>query len=341
MAWSLAQLAELVGGTIHGDPACMIESVAALDNAKQGQISFLINIQYKSHLNTTNASAIILKEEFLADCPVNAIVTENPYAAYARIAQLLHPAMRQTPGIHSTAIIDSTVTLGENVSIGPYVVIEANSAIGDNTSVGANSYIGGNVSIGYDTKIDAHVAIHHGTHIGNRCILFSGAVIGSDGFGHAYDKTGWVKIPQIGKVYIGNDVEIGANTTVDRGAIDNTIIEDGVKLDNQIQIAHNVRIGEHTVIAGCSGIAGSAVIGKRCMIGGLSGVAGHLEVTDGVMIAGMSMVTTSIDKPGTYSSALPAEPNNLWRRYVARFKQLDSFAKRLRALEKLVKADGK
>ena len=340
MAWTLAQLAEHVGGTVHGDSACVINSVATIQNAKSGQISFLTNAQYKPHLKTTNASAIILKEEFVGECPVSAIVTANPHAAYAKIAQLLHPAKRATPGIHSTAIVDSTVTVGENVSIGPYAVIEANTAIGDNVSIGAHSYIGSEVVVGYDTKIDAHVSIYHGTHIGNRCILFSGAVIGSDGFGYAYDKAGWVKIPQIGKVFIGDDVEIGANTTIDRGAIENTIIEDGVKLDNLVHIAHNVRIGEQTVIAACSGVAGSAIIGKRCMIGGICGIAGHIEMADGVILTGMSTVTKSIKSAGTYSSTMPAEPNNEWRRYVARFKLLDSFAKRLKALEKIVKTDG-
>ncbi len=340
MAWTLAQLAEHVGGTVHGDSACVINSVAAIQNARPGQISFLTNAQYKPQLKATNASAIILKEEFLAECPVSAIVTANPHAAYARIAQLLHPAKRAVPGIHSTAIVDSSVSVGENVSIGPYVVIEANSRIGDNTSVGARSYIGSDVTIGYDTMIDVNVTIHHGTYIGNRCILYSGTVIGSDGFGHAYDKEGWVKIPQIGKVFIGNDVEVGANTTIDRGAIENTIIEDGVKLDNQIQIAHNVRIGEQTVLAACTGVAGSAIIGKRCMIGGLCGIAGHLEITDGVLLTGMSTVTKSIKTPGTYSSTMPVEPTNEWRRFVARFKLLDNFAKRLKALEKIVKTDG-
>jgi len=341
VAWTLAQLAEHVGGTVHGDPACNVESVATLDDAKPGQISFLTNSRYKSSLKTTNASAIILSKEFVEECPVNAIVTDNPHATYARIAQLLHPSIRAVPGVHSTAIIDSTVTLGDNVSIGPYAVIEGNTQIGDNSVIGASCFIGADVTIGYDTRIDANTSIYHGTHIGNRCILFSGVVIGSDGFGYAYDKSGWVKIPQIGKVFIGDDVEIGTNTTIDRGSIGNTVIENGVKLDNLVHIAHNVRIGEQSVIAACCGIAGSTVIGKRCMMGGICGISGHIEITDDVVLTGMSTVTKSIRTPGTYSSTMPVEPVEVWRRYVARFKLLDSFTKRLKALEKLVKPDGK
>ena len=341
MIWTLAQLAEHVDGTVHGDQGCEISSVATLEKASPGQISFLTNLTYKSFLQTTAASAVILKQEMLDDCHVNAIIVDNPHAAYARICQLLNPPERPAVGIHPSAFIDPSATISEAVSIGPNVVVEGHVRIGNHTSIGANSFIGKNSQIGDDVKVDVNVTVHNGTTIGDRSIIFSGVVIGSDGFGHAFDKTAWIKIPQIGKVVIGDDVEVGANTTIDRGAIGDTLIGNGVKMDNLIQIAHNVRIGEHTVIAASSAIAGSAVIGKRCMIGGLSGVAGHIEVVDDVIIAAMSMVTTSIKTPGMYSSAIPAEPNNIWRRYVARFKQLDSFAKRLKALEKLVNNDGK
>ena len=341
MIWTLAKLAKHVDGTVHGDKDCEITAVATLENATQGQISFLTNLHYKSFLKTTSASAVILKADMLGDCHVNALVVDNPHVAYAKIAQLLYPPERPAVGIHPSAFIDPSAIIGEGVSIGPNVVVEANVRIGNDTTIAANSFVGNNSRIGNSVKVDVHVTVHNGSIIGDRCILFSGVVIGSDGFGHAYEKTGWVKIPQVGKVVIGDDVEVGANTTIDRGAIDDTVIGNGVKLDNLIQIGHNVRIGEHTVIAACCGIAGSAVIGKRCMIGGLSGVAGHLEVADDVMIAAMSMVTTSIQTAGTYSSAIPAEPNTVWRRYVARFKQLDSFAKRLKTLEKQVNTDGK
>lgn len=340
MAWTLAQLAEHVDGVVHGNGACVISAVATLGHASEGQISFLTNSLYKSYLKNTNASAVILKEDMLGECHTNAIVTTNPHVAYAKISQLLYPAEHPAVGVHPSAFIDPSAEIGEGVSIGPNVVIEALVGIGNNTTIGANSFIGRQSQIGANVKVDVNVTVHNGTTIGDRCIIFSGAVIGSDGFGYAYDKTAWVKIPQIGKVVIGDDVEIGASTTIDRGAIEDTVIGNGVKMDNQIQIGHNVHIGEHTVIAACAGIAGSAVVGKRCMIGGLSGIAGHLEITDDVIITAMSMVTTSINKPGTYSSALPAEPNTLWRRYVARFKQLDSFAKRLKALEKQVNDNG-
>ena len=341
MVWTLTRLAEQVGGVVHGDGDCKISAVATLKNACEGQISFLTNQRYKSFLSETRASAVILNASMLDACKVNAIVVDNPHVAYAKIAQLLYPAKGPAVGVHPSAFVDPSANIGEGVGVGPNVVIEANVTVGDNSSIGANSFIGEDCKIGKDVRIDVNVTVHHGTTIGDRSVIFSSAVIGSDGFGYAYDKTGWVKIPQIGNVVIGNDVEIGASTTVDRGAIEDTVIEDGVKLDNQIQVAHNVRIGEHTVMAACGGISGSVVIGKRCMIGGMSGVAGHLKIADDVIVSGMSMVTTSITKAGTYSSALPAEPNTLWRRYVARFKQLDSFAKRLKALEKQVNNSGK
>lgn len=335
MAWTLAELADSVGGKVHGDDTVTVDSVATITNATSGQITFLTNPQYKHLLEHTAASAVILKEDNLADCPVNAIVVDNPHAAYARIAQTIHKAQKLEAGIHPSAIVDPGATIGEQVAIGPNTVIESGVKIGRNTRIGANAFIGQDTQIGSDCFIDVHVTIHHGVRIGDRVIIFSGAVIGSDGFGHAFDNGKWLKVPQLGGVEIGNDVEVGASTTIDRGAIEDTIIEDGVKLDNQIQIAHNVRLGAHTVIAACTGVAGSAKIGKRCMIGGLTGIAGHIELADDVAVAAMTLVSKSIKTPGTYSSALPFEPAGVWRRYVARFKQLDNYVKRLKRLEDL------
>ncbi len=337
MTWTLAELADHVGGHVHGDDKCVIHSVATLLNAEQGQISFLANPQYRSILSHTSASAVILHEADLDSCKTNAIVVANPHAAYAKVAQLINPFEQVSAGIHPSAVIDDSADIDASVFVGANAVIEQGVKIGANSSIGAGAFVGKNTQIGRDTRIEANVTIHNETRIGDRAIIFSGAVIGSDGFGYAFDDGHWIKVPQIGRVIIGNDVEVGASTTIDRGAIEDTIIGDGVKLDNQIQIAHNVRIGEHTVIAASTGVAGSAVIGKRCMIGGLTGIQGHIEIADDVAVSAMTLVSKSIREPGTYSSAIPFEPVSVWRRYVARFKQLDSYAKRLKQLEKIHK----
>jgi UDP-3-O-[3-hydroxymyristoyl] glucosamine N-acyltransferase len=271
-----------------------------------------------------------------ADCPVNAIIAKNPYAAYARIAALLSPAECYEAGVHTSAYIDKTAIISPSASIAAGVVIESGVVIADRVRVGPGCVVQKNSSIGSETVLTANVTVSHGCVIGARNLVHPGVVIGADGFGQAMEQGSWIKVPQLGRVIIGDDVEIGANTTIDRGAIEDTIIEDNVKLDNQIQVAHNVKIGAHTAIAGCSAIAGSTKIGKHCRIAGMVGIVGHLEIADNVTVTAMSLVTHSIKESGVYSAGTPLEPNQQWRKNTLRFKQLDDMAKRLKALEKKI-----
>jgi UDP-3-O-[3-hydroxymyristoyl] glucosamine N-acyltransferase len=336
---TLGQLAEHVGGRIHGDAGCRIDGVATLQNAKSGDISFLANPRYTKYLATTAASAVIISEAYKAACPANAnaLVVADPYLSYAQIATLLNPPAAMRQGRHPSAVVDDASTIDPSAWIGPQCVIEEGVEIGAGVMLGPGCVIGRDSRIGAGSRLVANVTVCHGSRLGKRVVLHPGVVIGSDGFGLANDGGNWVKVPQLGGVIIGDDVEIGANTTVDRGALDNTIIEDGVKLDNQIQVAHNVYIGAHTAVAGCTGIAGSARIGSRCTIGGGVGIVGHTEIADDVHITGMSFVAHSIRKPGVYSSGTPLEANREWRRNYARFHQLDDMARRLRQLEAALK----
>ena len=335
MAWTLAKLAAHVNGRVIGDDSVQIDSVATLADAAENQITFLTNKQYKSYLTTTKAAAVIIANE--EECGSNLLIVDNPHAAYAKIAQVLYPRDEPQPGIHSTATVHESCVIHETAQISANVVIEENVVIEAGVSVGANCFIGKNSQIGQDTLIHPLVSLYHATTIGKRCILHSNSVVGSDGFGHAFEDGAWLKIPQVGRAIIGNDVEIGASTTIDRGAIGDTVIGDGVKLDNQIQIAHNVHLGAHSVMAAGVGIAGSAKIGKNFMIGGHAVVAGHLEIVDNVVITGMSTVTKSIKEPGSYSSTMPVEPSTKWRRYVGRFKRLESLSKRVAKCEEILK----
>jgi UDP-3-O-[3-hydroxymyristoyl] glucosamine N-acyltransferase len=333
VARTLAQLAEHVGGRVHGDAGCEITGIATLHNAGPGDITFLANPRYTKYLATTAASAVILNEEYRGDCPGNALVVDDPYLGYARVAQLLTPPPVAQCGRHPSAVVDPGAVVHPSAWIGPHCVIGEGTEIGERVVIGPGCVVEYDCRIGADSRLAARVTLCHGVRIGRRAVLHPGVVIGSDGFGLANDAGAWVKVPQLGTVIIGDDVEIGANTTVDRGALDDTVIEDGVKLDNQIQVAHNVRIGAHTAVAGCTGIAGSARIGARCTIGGGVGIVGHTEIADDVHITGMSFVAHSIRKPGVYSSGTPLEPNPEWRRNYARFRQLDDMARRLRRLE--------
>lgn len=335
MAWTLAKLAAHVNGRVKGDDSIEIESVAGLADAGERQISFIANKQYKPYLTTTKAAAVISAID--EECATNLLIVDNPHAAYAKIAQVLYPSKPVEPGIHPTATIHCECSVHESAQIGPNVVIEENVTIEAGVNIGANCFIGADSQIGQNTLIYPLVSLYHATVIGERCIIHSNTVIGSDGFGQAFEEGAWIKIPQVGGTVIGNDVEIGASTSIDRGAIGDTVIEDGVKLDNQIHIAHNVRIGAHSAMAAGVGIAGSAKIGKNFMIGGHAVVAGQLEITDNVVITGMSTVTKSIKEPGSYSSTIPAEPSNKWRRYVGRFKRLDSLTKRVAKCEEILK----
>jgi UDP-3-O-[3-hydroxymyristoyl] glucosamine N-acyltransferase len=336
--FSLGDLAERFGGEVHGDNSCVVHAVAALDQAGPGEISFLANPHYRALLAGTRASAVILAPRFAGDCPTHALVTANPYAVYARVAQLLYPSRRAVPGVHPSACLEASCVLKEGVSIGANAVIGAQVRLGRDVRIGPGCIIEDGVEIGADSTLVAHVTVRNGTRIGERALIHPGAVIGSDGFGFAREHDRWIKIPQLGCVIIGDDVEIGSNTTIDRGALGDTVIEDGVKLDNQIQVAHNVYIGAHTAVAGCTGIAGSARIGRRCAIGGGVGILGHLEIADDVQITATTLVTQSITESGSYSSGAPLESTAAWRKNHVRMKQLDEMAKRLHELEKLVMA---
>ncbi|MBD3670708.1 MAG: UDP-3-O-(3-hydroxymyristoyl)glucosamine N-acyltransferase [Gammaproteobacteria bacterium] len=332
-SYTLEKLAQHIGGELQGAADCPIEGITSLAQAGPKQISFLSDSKLRSELASTHAAAVILSPDDAAAYAGNKILIANPYLAFAQVAALFDRRPIPSPGIHESASIAKDAELGENVSIGPFVTIGNGARIGAGSVIGPNTSIGNDSEIGEDSQIAAGVQIYHGVRIGNRAIIHSGVVIGSDGFGFANDQGRWIKIPQIGGVEIGDDVEIGANTTIDRGALENTRIGNGVKMDNQIQVAHNVQIGEHTAIAGCVGIAGSAKIGRFCGIGGGAGILGHLEITDGVQVTAMSLVTKSIKDPGVYSSGTSVEPSKQWHKNYARFRQLDEMARRIKTLE--------
>ncbi|HGG58581.1 MAG TPA: UDP-3-O-(3-hydroxymyristoyl)glucosamine N-acyltransferase [Gammaproteobacteria bacterium] len=334
MAISNGDLAKALGLPLQGDPGVVLDRVAPLDKAGPSALSFLVGKQYLPLLKATRAGLVILPEAHAGEAPGAVLVSPNPYLDYARAARLLFPVEAPEPGIHPGAVVAESAKISPTASIGPGAVIGERARIAEAVVVGAGAFIGDDVVIGEASRIDANAAIYRGVQIGKRCHIASCAVIGGDGFGYANDQGRWVGIPQVGSVRIGDDVDIGANTTIDRGAIEDTVIGDGVKLDNLIQIAHNVVIGEHTAIAGCTGIAGSATIGKYCTIGGAVNIVGHLRIADHTTITGQTFVANSIDEPGVYSSGVPMQANRQWRRNYARFKQLDELAKRIRQLEK-------
>jgi UDP-3-O-[3-hydroxymyristoyl] glucosamine N-acyltransferase len=327
---SLGELAVRFGCTLKGDPELRVTHVAALENADGASVAFLANPRYRRYLQQTQAGVVVLEPKLADACPVNALLAKNPYATYARIAALLYPLPTVAAGRHATAVIDASAQVDPSAAIGPHAVIGAAVKIGARAVIGPGCVVMDGASIGDDTRLTANVTLCHGVSIGSRCVLHPSVVIGADGFGLAPDEGEWLKVPQVGTVRIGNDVEIGASTTIDRGAIEDTVIGDGVKLDNQIQIGHNVRIGDHTAIAGCAGISGSAVIGKRCMIGGMVGIAGHLSICDDVVITGKSFVSGSIRKPGYYSSGIPVDETPRFRKNAARFQHLDEFVREVR-----------
>ena len=332
--YTIAKIAEHLNARVIGDENQTISAINSLTDAQTGEISFLSDKRLLQQLKTTQASAVLVNEAAAEHCPVTAIIVDNPYAAYAHTATLLYPQRMHIPGIHPAAIVDDKASIDITAWVGPGTVVEANAVIEADAQIGPNCVIGRNARIGKQTTLVASVTVNHDCQLGERNLVHPGVVIGSDGFGHADDNGKWIKIPQLGRVIIGDDVEIGANTAIDRGTIKDTIIEDGVRLDNLIQIAHNVRIGAHSVIAGQTGISGSTTIGKHCMFGGTVALAGHLTITDNVVLAGRSEVRQSIEEPGMYGSGTPLEPMKKWLKSAARFKQLDEMSKRLSELEK-------
>ncbi len=334
MSVSLGDLAVRFGCELRGDPAILIERVGTLANAQAGAVAFLANRRYGAQLAETRASAVILTAQAADACPTAMLVCENPYAMYARVAQLLHPAPGFSPGIHPSAVVAASARIHPSAQVGALAFIDEDVRVGARAVVGPHCVLLAGVRLAEDVRLIAHVTLGQGTVVGARSVLHPGVVLGADGFGFAPERGGWVKVPQVGIVSVGADVDIGANSTVDRGAIEDTVIEDDVKLDNLVQIGHNVRIGAHTVIAGCTGISGSTTIGKRCVIGGAVGIAGHINIADDVIITGFSAISNSIPKPGLYSSTLPVEEARTWRRLVANFKRGGLLAARVRRLER-------
>ena len=335
---TLAQLAQRLGGELCGDGATPLVGINTLERAGPGEISFLANPRYRAQLDATRAAAVIVSPAERDATALPRIVTPNPYLYFARVTGFFHPEETPPPGIHPSALIEPGPHIAATTSVGPFVHIAAGARIGERCIIGAHVDIGRDSEIGDDTRIYPRVVIYHECVIGRRVILHSGVVIGADGFGLAPDEGRWVKIPQVGRALIGDDCEIGANSTVDRGALDDTVLEQGVKLDNLVQIAHNVRVGAHTAMAACSGIAGSARIGAHCTIGGNSGVIGHVTVCDHAHISAFTMVTKSITQPGQYTSQLPLMSHQQWLKSAAHLRRLDRLAERLSALESRLKA---
>jgi UDP-3-O-[3-hydroxymyristoyl] glucosamine N-acyltransferase len=334
MSVSLGELAVRFGCELRGDPDTRVDGVAALGDAHGRAISFLANSRYRRELPHTRAAAVILEAAMAAECPVASLVCENPYATYARLAAWLHPLPAVIAGVHASAVIGADARIDPSAYIGPFAVIGAGANIGARAFIGPHCLVAAGVSVAEDVRLIARVTLGECVTLGARVVVHPGAVLGADGFGFAPDRGSWVKVPQLGGVTVGADVEIGANTTIDRGAIGDTVIEEGVKLDNQIQIGHNVRIGAHSVLAACVGVSGSVTIGRRCMVAGAVGIVGHLSICDDVSITGLSMVSHSIVRPGVYSSGIPVEEAGGWRRIVARLKRIDSWAARLAAVER-------
>ncbi|MDD3884743.1 MAG: UDP-3-O-(3-hydroxymyristoyl)glucosamine N-acyltransferase [Gallionella sp.] len=336
VSWQLGDIAARLGGRVIGDAGTRVEAVATLEHAGPQHISFLTNSKYRAQLAATAAAAVILGEDDADATSLPRIISENPYAYFAKVSGLLNPLPSVPAGIHPSAVVAADADIHPSASIAATAVIGARARIGAESIVGEGCVVGEGTRIGSRARLYPNVTIYHGCVIGDDFIAHSGVVIGSDGFGFAMEAGRWIKIPQVGRVVIGNDVEVGANTTIDRGALDDTVIEDGVKLDNQIQIAHNVRIGAHTAIAGCVGIAGSASIGRYCRIGGSAGILGHLQIADHVEISSFTLIGKSIREAGSYSGIYPFSPNDDWRRNAVHLRHLDGMAKRLKALEKQI-----
>ncbi|GGB01670.1 UDP-3-O-(3-hydroxymyristoyl)glucosamine N-acyltransferase [Agarivorans gilvus] len=334
MTFSLGQIAEQLGLTLVGDAEQVISKIAPFEKAGEQDISFITNAKYLPLLESCKASALILTEQHAASYSGNVLLSKDPYVSYAKLAQLFDTTPACAAAIHSSAVIDATVELGEQVSIGANAVIESGVKLGDGVQIGAGCFIGKNARIGSYTKLWPNCSIYHSVKLGEHCLIQANTVIGSDGFGYANQQGQWIKIPQLGSVVIGDSVEIGASVSIDRGALDNTTIDSNVIIDNQVHIAHNVTIGSGTAIAGTTGIAGSTNIGRYCIIGGGVGINGHIDICDQVTITGYSMVTKSITEPGTYSSGMPTQANRQWRKSMARLSQLDEMHKRIVSLER-------
>ena len=332
--YSLEELADKLSLAFSGDPARRFTGLATLDGAGPEDLAFLSNRKYLARLATTRAGAVILHPDFVDQCPVDCLISEFPYVSFARVSHLFNRSPAAAPGIHAAAVVATDAEIHPGASIGPNAVVEAGATLGEGVMVGAGVYVGHRSRLGAGTRVFPNAVIYHDVHLGEYCTVHSQAVLGADGFGFAPGPDGWEKICQLGGVRIGDRVEIGACTTVDRGALEHTVIDDGAIIDNLVQIAHNCRIGKNTAIAGCTGLAGSTIIGANCTLAGGVGVVGHVEICDNVHVTGMTMVTKSITEPGTYSSGTPMMTTKDWKRSAVRFGQLDAIQRRLAALEK-------
>lgn len=336
MGMTLAEIAEACHATLRGEPGYVIDRVAALEVAGPRDLAFVVDGKYLQRLASVRAGVVVLRAADADRFSGNVLVSSNPRLCFTRAAELLHPAEEPVSGIHPSAVIAPDAQIGPGTEIGAHAVVEAGVVLGARIAIGAGVYVGRRAVLGDDCRIYPHATITENCILGQRCIVHPGAVIGSDGFGYAQDGARWVKTPQLGRVVIGDDVEIGANTTIDRGALGDTIIGRGVKLDNLIQIAHNVEIGDDTAIAACVGVAGSTRIGKRCTIAGQAGIVGHIEISDDVHVTGATVVSHTIREPGTYSSGAPLETYQSWLRNAVRMRQLDDMARRLKRLEQKI-----
>ena len=334
MPVSLGELATRFGCELIGNPDTVVSDVASLTNAGPESLTFLSNSSYKAGLPETKAAAVILRSGDADDCPVAALLADDPYATYARMAAVVCPAPAYPPGVHASAVVDESAEVDVSAHVAANAIIGAGSRVGKNCYIGPGTVIGPDCQIGDDCQFVANVSVVQQVTIGDRCIIHPGAVIGSDGFGNAMTPDGWVKVPQVGGVCIGNDVEIGANTTIDCGAIGDTIIENGVRIDNLCMIAHNVHVGEHTAMAAMTGIAGSTTIGKRCMFAGMAGTVGHINICDDVIVAAKSYLSKDVTEPGTYGASFPGIPGKEWARQLARFRRLGTLYDRVKKLEK-------
>jgi UDP-3-O-[3-hydroxymyristoyl] glucosamine N-acyltransferase len=330
-SYSVAEIAARFGLETRGDAATRISSVATLARAGAGQLAFLANPRYRSQLADSAAAAVVMRAADAEGHAGTALVAADPYVAFAKIAALFDPPPPLQPGVHASAVVDASARIDPQAQVGPFTSIGARSRIAAGAVIGPGCVIGDDCVVGEGCVLVARVTLVRRVRLGQRVLVHPGAVLGADGFGLAMDAGRWIKVPQQGGVVVGDDCEIGANTTIDRGAIEDTVLGEDVRLDNQIQIGHNVRIGAHTAMAGCAAVAGSATIGSYCLVGGAAGILGHLEVCDRVMITAMSLVTSSIREPGEYSSGTPLMPNREWRKNAARFRQLDTLARRVNA----------
>jgi UDP-3-O-[3-hydroxymyristoyl] glucosamine N-acyltransferase len=334
--YTLGDISERIGAELRGDPSRIVKRVSPIDDSCPDSITFLTQHRYKKHLLTTQAGAVLLTADAADACPVDCLVVKNSKKSFISLVNLFEKKITSVTGIHATAVVSPSAIIHPEASIGPHCVIGDSVVIGSRTVLQANCVVMSDCAIGSDCTLFANVTLYKNTRVSDRVIIHSSAVLGADGFGNVLDGKKWVKIPHLGGVYIGSDVEIGASTTIDRGVVNDTIIEDGVKIDNQVHLAHNVRVGENTVIAGCVGIAGSTIIGKQCVIAGAVKIVDNISIADGVIIQAAAVVLKKIEDTGVYGGAIPAQPVRIWHKLCLSFFHLADVRKRIKKIERSV-----